>query len=73
MDVVQLWQLDILKCVHTFHNKSWDDAKKLLAESYDLIATKENPLPHSWMRVDIKLGVSFYKVLTNLIRLFKSN
>lgn len=57
MDVVQLWQLDTLKCVHTFHHKSWEDTKKLLAESYDLVATKEQPLPHSWMRIDIKLGV----------------
>lgn len=47
--------MDTCKCIHTFQ-QSWENTKKLLAESYDLVATKENPLPQSWMRIEIKLG-----------------
>ena len=56
-NVIQLWQMDTCKCIHTFQ-QSWENTKKLLAESYDLVATKENPLPQPWMRIEIKLGVS---------------
>ncbi len=53
--------MDTCKCIHTFQ-QSWENTKKLLAEGYDLVATKENPLPQPWMRVEIKLGVSVVKV-----------
>jgi hypothetical protein len=49
--------MDNCKCIHTFQ-QNWENTKKLLADSYDLVATKENPLPQPWMRIEIKLGVS---------------
>lgn len=53
-NAIQLWQLDTCKCIHTF-NQSWDAAKKLLSESYDLTSDKAK-IPSSWMNVDIRLG-----------------
>lgn len=41
---VQLWELDSLKCVHKF-NQPFEKAKKLLTENYDLVYSKEKPLP----------------------------
>jgi len=41
---IQLWQLDICKCIHTFNNQTWDATKKLLSETYDLTSGK-SPLP----------------------------
>jgi len=54
---VQLWELDTLKCVHKF-NQPFANAKKLLSDNYDIVHSKEKPLPQSWMSVDINLGVS---------------
>jgi hypothetical protein len=53
----QLWEMDTARCVTTF-NKSFKEAQKLLDETYDLVHSKENPLPQTWATCDIKLGVS---------------
>ena len=53
----QLWQLDSGECVHQLTN-DFKHSQKLLADSYDLVHSKEKPLPPSWSSVDIKLGVS---------------
>ena len=67
---VSLWEIDTGKCVKSFR-EPFSQVQKLLTSNYDQIHSKKNPLPQSWMSVDIRLGVSrktYQKALNLLIR-----
>lgn len=55
-DLVQLWQAETASCVKEFPNQKFSDIREHLSNFYDMKHSKENPLPPTWMSVDIKLG-----------------
>ena len=52
----ELWELETGKCVKKF-TQPFNAAKELLSK-FDQQNTKENPLPPSWLTIDLRLGVS---------------
>lgn len=50
-----MWQLDNLKLVKTFDGQRFNDVKEML-RSYDMVHSRQNPLPQGWMQLDIRLG-----------------
>lgn len=60
---VDLMEADTGQVIHTFTNYTFANAKKYLTDQFDLIHSKEKPLPQSWMNLDIKLGVSTTSII----------
>jgi WD40 repeat protein len=52
----QLWEIETGKCVQSF-TQPFNEVKELLA-AYDQVHTKENPVPPTWLSIDLRLGVS---------------
>ena len=52
----ELWEIETGQRVHQF-DCPFSEAKKRI-DQIDLQGTKENPVPNTWMSLDIRLGVS---------------
>ena len=61
---VKLWELETGKCVHKF-SEPFNAVKQLLSEKFDLIGSKQNPIPNTWMSIDLRLGVSNITKIAN--------
>ena len=53
---MQLWQAETGNCVKEFPSQKFASVRDHLSDVYDMKHSKENPLPGSWMSVDIRLG-----------------
>ena len=53
--IPQIWNMETGKLIKTYRSKSFAQAKKMIADKYDL-KDDQTPFPYSWFSLDLKLG-----------------